>query len=102
MPNERLSKKVFYEELQEGNRSQGGQKRYKDTIKASLKNFNVTTVSGKQNAQDQTKWHCLTNKRVAQFEAKKICEAERYHKKRKERANGSSSDLETNNQCETR
>ena len=38
MPDERLPKKVFYGELQEGKRSQGGQKkRYKDTIKASLK-----------------------------------------------------------------
>ena len=36
--NERLPKKVFYGELQEGKRSQGGQKkRYKDTLKASLK-----------------------------------------------------------------
>ena len=36
MPNERLPKKVFYGELQEGKRSQGGQKkRYQDTLKAS-------------------------------------------------------------------
>ena len=40
MPDERLPKKVFYGELQEGKRSQGGQKkRYKDTLKASLKDF---------------------------------------------------------------
>ena len=40
MPDERLPKKVFYGELQEGKRSQGGQKkRYKDTLKASLKAF---------------------------------------------------------------
>ena len=33
--DERLPKKVFYGELQEGKRSQGGQKkRYKDTLKA--------------------------------------------------------------------
>ena len=37
MPDARLPKKVFYGELQEGKRSQGGQKkRYKDTLKASL------------------------------------------------------------------
>ena len=37
MPDERLPKKVLYGELQEGKRSQGGQKkRYKDTFKASL------------------------------------------------------------------
>ena len=40
MPDERLPKKVFYGELQEGKRFQGGQtKRYKDTLKASLKDF---------------------------------------------------------------
>ena len=37
MPDARLPKKVFYGELQEGKRSQCGQKkRYKDTVKASL------------------------------------------------------------------
>ena len=42
MPDEQLQKKVFYGELQEGKRSQGGQKkRYKDTIKASLKDFDI-------------------------------------------------------------
>ena len=38
MPDERLPKKVFYGELQEGKRCQGDQKkRYKDTLNASLK-----------------------------------------------------------------
>ena len=38
MPDERLPKKVLYGELQEGKRSQGGQKkRYKDTLKARLR-----------------------------------------------------------------
>ena len=38
MPDERLPKKVFYEELQVGKRSKGGQKkRFKDTLKVSLK-----------------------------------------------------------------
>ena len=38
MPHERLPKKVLYGELQEGKRSQGGQKkRYKDTLKVSLR-----------------------------------------------------------------
>ena len=42
MPDERLPKKVFYEELQEEKSSQGGQKkRYKDTLKTSLKEFDI-------------------------------------------------------------
>ena len=50
MPDERLPKKVFCGELQEGKRLQGGQKkRYKDTLKASLKDFNIPTESCPRN-----------------------------------------------------
>ena len=63
MTDERLPKKVLYGELQEGKRSQGGQKkRYKDTLKASLKDFNIPTESWEQAAQDRTKWQYLINK----------------------------------------
>ena len=54
MPDERLQKKVLYGELQEEKRSQGGQKkRYKDTHKASLKDFNIPE-SWEEAAQDRT------------------------------------------------
>ena len=63
IPDERLPKNVLYGELQEGKRSQGGQKkRYKDTLKASLKDFNIPTESWEQAAQDRTKWRCLIKK----------------------------------------
>ena len=85
MLDERQSKK--------GKRSQGGQKkRYKDTLKASLKDFNIPNKSWEQAAQDRTKWRCLINKGASQFEAKRICEAERKRKERKARAKGPSSD----------
>ena len=45
MPDERLP--ILYGELQVGKRSHGGQKkRYKDTLKVSLKDFNIPTVMG--------------------------------------------------------
>ena len=45
MPGERLPKKILYGELQVGKRSHGGQKkRYKDTLKASIKDFNIPTL----------------------------------------------------------
>ena len=76
-----------------GKRSQGGQKkRYKDTLKASLKDFNISTESWEQAAQDRTMWRCLINKGTFQFEAKRICEAERKRKEKKARAKGPSSD----------
>ena len=93
MPDERRPKKVLYGELQEGKRSQGSQKkRYKDTLKASLKDFNIPTESWEKAAQDRTKWRCLSNKCASQFEAKGICEAESKRKERKARAKGPSSD----------
>ena len=39
-------KQLLYGELEMGERSHGGQKkRYKDTLKASLKDFNIPTES---------------------------------------------------------
>ena len=94
MPDERLPKKVFFRELQEGKRSQVGQKkRYKDTLKASLKDFNIPTNSWKQATQDRTKWRYLIKKGASQYEAKRICEAYRKRTERKERAKGSTSEL---------
>ena len=69
MPDARLPKKVFYGELQEGKRSQGGQKkRYKDTLKASLKDFEIPMGSWEQTAQERSKWRGLINKGAALYE----------------------------------
>ena len=96
MPDERISKKVFYGELQEGKRSQGGQKkRYKDTLKASLKDFNIPMASFEQTIQEQSKWRGLINKGAALYENKRICEAERKRRERKAKTNGPIADSMT-------
>ena len=78
MPDGRLPKKVLYGELQEGKRSQGGQnKRYKDILKASLKDFDIPTGSWEQTAQERSKWRGLINKGEALYEKKRICERKR-------------------------
>ena len=60
MPDKRLPKKILYGDLQVGKRSHAGQKKwYKDTLKASLKDFNISTESWEQIAQDRTKWRGL-------------------------------------------
>ena len=88
MPDARLPKKVFYGELQEGKRSQGGQKkRYKDTLKASLKDFKIPMGSWEQTAQERSKWRGLINKGAALYEKKRICEAERKRRERKAKTN---------------
>ena len=67
--DERLPKKVFYGKLQEEKRSQGDQKkRYKDTLKASLKDFDIPVGSWKQTAQERSKWRGLINKGAALYE----------------------------------
>ena len=74
MPDERLPKKILYGELQVGIRSHGGQKkRYKDTLKASLKDFNIpteSTESWEQIAHDRTKWRGLIRRGAGEYEAK--------------------------------
>ena len=68
-PDERLPKKFFCGELQEGKRPQGGQKkRYKDNLKASLKDFDIPIGSWEQAAQERSKWRGLINKGAALYE----------------------------------
>ena len=88
LPNERLPKRVYYGELQVGKRSKDGQKkRYKNTLKSSLKDFNMPPESWEQLAHDRAKWHCLSRKGADDYDAKRACEAERKHKTIKENTN---------------
>ena len=93
MPDERLPKKILYGELQVEKRSHGGQKkRYKDTLKASLKDFNTPTWE--QIAQDRTKWQGLIRRGAGEYEAaKRISEAEQKRAQRKPRAEASPTEL---------
>ena len=94
MPGERLPKKILYGELQVGKRSHGGQKkRYKDTLKASLKDFNVPTELCEHIAQDRTKWQGLLRRSADEYEAKRISEAEQKHAQLKARAKKSPTGL---------
>ena len=76
-PEKRLPKKILYGELGMGKLSHGGQKtRYKDTLKASLKDFNVTRESWKQIAQNRAKWRGPIRRDASEYETKRISEAE--------------------------
>ena len=77
-----------------GKRSHGGQKkRYKDTLKASLKDFNIATESWEQIAQDRTKWRGLIRSGADEYEAKTISEAQQKRAQRKARARASPTEL---------
>ncbi len=57
MPDHRLPKKVLFGKLHFGQRSQGGQKkRFKDTLKASLKAFNINHIQWEQAAMERPQW----------------------------------------------
>ena len=90
MPDERLPKKILYGELR-WKRSHGGQP--KDTLKASLKDFNLPTESWEQIAQDRTKWRGLIRRGAGEYEAKRISEAEQKRAQRKARAKTSPTEL---------
>ena len=64
------------------NRSQSGKrKRYKDNPAASLKDFNIPTEFWEHAAQDRAKWHYLIRNGAAQYDVKRVCEAERRNAK---------------------
>ena len=100
MHEEHLPKKILYGELEMGKRSHGGQKkRYKDTLKASLKDFNIPIESWEQVAQDQSKWRGLIRKGASEYEAKRISEAKQKHAQRKARAKASPTELSCSDLC---
>ena len=58
-------------------------KRYKDTLKASQKDFDIPIGSWEQTEQERSKWQGLVSKGAALYEKKRICEAERKRRERK-------------------
>jgi hypothetical protein len=72
MPDHRIPKQLLYGELQQGNRTQGGQrKRFKDTLKASLKAFSINPETWEESAKDRPAWRALTH------EGAVVCEEKR-------------------------
>ena len=63
-----FAKKILYGELKMGKHSHGGQKkRYKDTLKAFLKAFNIPTESWEQIEQDRAKWRGLIRRGASEY-----------------------------------
>ena len=78
MPDERLPKKNLYGELQVEKRSHEGQKkRYKDTLKASHKDFSIPTELWEQFAQDRAKWRGLIRRVLVNIKQKESAKSSR-------------------------
>ena len=85
-------RKVSMENFKKESAPGGQTKRCKDTLKASLKDFNILIESWEQAVHGyRAKLRCLIGQGAAQYEAKRVCEAERKRKEHKTRAKGSSS-----------
>ena len=86
MDDSRLPKRLLYGELKTGKRSLGRpKKRYKDTLKESLKQCNIPQSSWEKSAEDRPAWRTLVRKGVAAFEEKLIKGKEESRQRRKER-----------------
>lgn len=91
MDDTRLPKRLFYGELITGKRSHGGQKkRYKDTLKASLKRCNIPHTTWEEAAKHRPTWRSLVRSGVADFEEKRISDSEKKRQLRKDRASSTS------------
>ncbi|KAL9966376.1 hypothetical protein ACROYT_G024438 [Oculina patagonica] len=87
MPDDRIPKQLFYGELCSGKRTVGGQrKRYKDSLKVSLKDFNISTESWESLASDRPSWRQCITKGAQAAEKRRSRQAEEKRTARKGRA----------------
>nr|VZI24620.1 unnamed protein product [Spirometra erinaceieuropaei] len=73
MDDERLPKRLFYGDVATGSRRQGGQiRRYKDTLKSSLKRRQINQTNLEELARDRPTWRRTVKTGAAIYEANRI------------------------------
>nr|VZI25718.1 unnamed protein product [Spirometra erinaceieuropaei] len=73
MDDERLPKRLFYGDVATGSRRQGGQiRRYKDTLKSSLKRLQINPTNWEELARDRPTWRRTVKTSAAIYEANRI------------------------------
>ena len=87
MDDNRLPKRIFYGELATGKRTTGGQfKRFKDTLKASLKKF-INPDTWENTAAVRTTWRSVIRRGAIQYEDNRLKKAEEKRAERKKKTN---------------
>ncbi|KAL0860281.1 hypothetical protein ABMA27_009699 [Loxostege sticticalis] len=72
MPEERVAKRIFYAELEEGKRKHGGQLlRYKDVLKRHMKKCNIEPSQWERQAAKRPEWRSMVKAKIFDFEAKR-------------------------------
>nr|VZI00676.1 unnamed protein product [Spirometra erinaceieuropaei] len=76
MDDERLPKRLFYGDVATGSRRQGGQiRRYKDTLKSSLKRLHINPTNWEELARDRSTLRRTVKTGAAIYEANRIAAA---------------------------
>nr|VZI36657.1 unnamed protein product [Spirometra erinaceieuropaei] len=76
MDDERLPKRLFYGDVATGSRRQGGQiRRYKDTLKSSLKRLHINPTNWEELARDRPTFRRTVKAGAAIYEANRIAAA---------------------------
>nr|VZI29028.1 unnamed protein product [Spirometra erinaceieuropaei] len=84
MDDERLPKRLFYGDVATGSRRQGGQiRRYKDTLKSSLKCLQINPTNWEELALDRPAWRRTVKTGAAIYEANRIAAAKAKREARK-------------------
>nr|VZI47175.1 unnamed protein product [Spirometra erinaceieuropaei] len=84
MDDERLPKRLFYGDVATGSRRQGGQiRRYKDTLKSSLKRLQINPTNWEELARDRPTWRRTVKTGAAIYEANRIAAAKTKREARK-------------------
>lgn len=90
MHDSRIPKQLFYGELSQGKRNAGGQKkRYKDCLRTSLKDFDISPQSWESRAAKRSAWRCVISLGADRAENQRMTHDQQKRKRRKERAAGS-------------
>uniref|UniRef100_A0A803T403 Reverse transcriptase domain-containing protein n=1 Tax=Anolis carolinensis TaxID=28377 RepID=A0A803T403_ANOCA len=85
MPNHSLPKQLLYSELKNGKHNVGGQeKRFKDGLKANLKNCGIDTDSWEALALERSNWRSAVTSSAAEFEEARMEGLREKRVKRKE------------------
>nr|VZI26664.1 unnamed protein product [Spirometra erinaceieuropaei] len=84
MDDERLPERLFYGDVATGSRRQGGQiRRYKDTLKSSLKRLQINPTNWEELALDRPTWRRTVKTGTAIYEANRIAAAKAKREARK-------------------
>ncbi|XP_052799506.1 uncharacterized protein LOC128231126 [Mya arenaria] len=104
MSDNRIPKQLLYGELQDGSRSTGGQKkRFKDTLKVSLKAFHIPTDKCEELADNRSEWRChITNgAKLSEHSRTKEMERKRAFRKAKAASTSTTEPDCTDHRCPT-